>query len=130
MKIIAFKIWYSNKVYESKTSSFEDWKDSPIDDVQLIVFYFDKQDGLNRPTRRMMSGCDYYGRTENDDLSQNFDDKTKVSGYILYGKWTTDENMKRIIDEAIDDYGEEWLYLDKSKIIVEELIIKKETNKE
>ena len=42
-------------------------------------------------------------------MSQDFDDITKVSGVVKNGLYTTDENIKKLAKEAIEDYGKGWL---------------------
>lgn len=116
LKIISWKIWYSNKTFDSTQGS---WKEAPDNDVQIIVFYFDKKDGLGRPTRRIMSGNDYYSLDEDENFYESFDDISKVKGHVKYGKWTNDDNIKKIIKESADDYGEGWLFsVEPAKIIV------------
>ena len=125
MDIIAFKIWYSNSVFESKTGSYADWLNSPVDDIQAVVFYFAQKDGMGRHTRRMMRGNDYYG-WDGKELSEHFDDITKVSGEVKYGKWTGWENHVRIADEALADYGEGWLWHSEKKQPTELELIKRD----
>ena len=113
-KIRAFKIWYSNKTFDSTQAVAKDifgaWKEAPDQDIQVVVFYFDANDGLDRPTRRVMKGKDYYAMDENENLSEHFDDITKVNGVVTYGKFTAWDNLVRIDTEAFNDYGEGWLW--------------------
>lgn len=113
-KIRAFKIWYSDKAcstpFFKSGDVFGAWKNTPDQDVQAIVFYFDENDALGRPLRRIMKGQDYYAMDENGNLSEHFDDITKVSGVVKYGKYTTDENIARIEAASFKDYGEGWLW--------------------
>ena len=113
-KLRAFKIWYSDKTFDSTQAVAKDifgaWKESPEDDVQVVVFYFEETDGMGRPTRRMMSADDYYSMDDQENLYQSFDDITKVKGAVKLGKFTTMENLVRIEKEAVDDYGEGWLW--------------------
>lgn len=113
--IRAFKIWYSDKTFDSTQAVAKDifgaWKEAPDQDIQVVVFYFDEKDGLGRPMRRMMSADDYYSMDEFENLYQSFDDITKVSGMVKFGKFTTMENLVRIEKEAVEDYGEGWLWL-------------------
>lgn len=114
MPIKAFKIWYSDKTFDSAQATAKDvfgaWKEAPQDDVQVVVFYFEEIDGLDRPMRRMMSADDYYSMDEFENLYQSFDDITKIKGEVKFGKFTTWENLVRIEKEATDDYGEGWLW--------------------
>jgi len=114
MRIEAFKIWYSNKTFDSAQVAARDvfgaWKEAPDQDIQVVVFYFNEDDSFGRPTRRVMKGQDYYAMDENENLSEHFDDITKVSGVVKYGKWTDWNNISRIDAESFSDYGEEWLW--------------------
>lgn len=114
MPIKAFKIWYSDKTFDSTQAVAKDvfgaWKEAPQNDVQVVVFYFGETDGLGRPTRRMMSADDYYSMDELKNLYQSFDDITKVKGEVKFGRFTAWENIVRIEKEATDDYGEGWLW--------------------
>jgi len=114
MRIKAFKIWYSDKTFDSAQATARDvfgaWKEAPDQNIQVVVFYFDEDDSFGRPTRRVMKGQDYYAMDENENLSEHFDDITKVSGVVRYGKWTEWDNFVRIDAEAFSDYGEGWLW--------------------
>lgn len=113
-KIRAFKIWYSDKTFDSTQAVAKDvfgaWKEAQDQDIQAVIFYFDENDGLGRPMRRIMRGVDYYALDASENLSDHFDDITKVSGAIKYGKYTTNENEKKIASESFADYGEGWLW--------------------
>ena len=114
MRIKAFKIWYSDKTFDSAQAAARDvfgaWKEAPDQDIQVVVFYFDEDDSFGRPTRRVMKGQDYYAMDEKGNLSEHFDDITKVSGVVRHGKWTEWDNFVRIDAEAFSDYGEGWLW--------------------
>jgi|SRR3989338_3698279 len=112
-KLRAFKIWYSDKTFDSAQAAkdvFGAWKEAPDQDIQVVVFYFEENDGLRRPYRRMMQGNDYYALDETGEITESFDDITKVRGAVKYGKWTDWDNIVRLAKEAIDDYGEDWLW--------------------
>jgi len=113
-KLRAFKIWYSDKTFDSTQAVAKDvfgaWKEAPDQDVQVVVFYFDENDSFGRPTRRVMKGQDYYAMNEKGNLSEHFDDITKVNGVVKYGKWTDWDNISRIDAESFSDYGEKWLW--------------------
>lgn len=115
MLIRAFKIWYSNKTFDSTQAESKDifaaWKEAPNQDVQVVVFYFDENDALGHPTRRIMQGEDFYAMDENGNLSEHFDDITKVNGVVKYGKWAEWDSFVRISEEAFNDYGEGRLWL-------------------
>lgn len=114
-KIRAFKIWYSDKTFDSTQAESKDvfgaWKEAPDEDVQVVVLYFDENDALGRPTRRYMRGQDYYAMDDSENLSESFDDITKVKGVVKYGKYTTEEKITKIEAESFNDYGEGWLWL-------------------
>lgn len=112
-KVRAFKIWYSDKIcsfHADAKDVFGAWKEIPDQDIQVVVFYFDQNDSFGRPMRRVMKGQDYYAMDENGNLSEHFDDITKVSGIVKYGKWTDWDNLVRIDGDAFNDYGEGWLW--------------------
>ncbi|MCR4342578.1 MAG: hypothetical protein NUV40_01580 [Patescibacteria group bacterium] len=114
MPIKAFKIWYSDKTFDSAQATAKDifgaWKEAPDQDIQVVVFYFDENDGLGRPARRYMRGQDFYAMDGEENLSESFDDITKIKGEVKYGKYTTDENISKIEVESLGDYGEGWLW--------------------
>lgn len=113
-KIRAFKIWYSDKTFDSTQAVAKDvfgaWKEASDQDIQVVMFYFDENDALGRPTRRYMRGQDFYAMADNENLSESFDDIAKVEGEVKYGKYTTDENLSKIETESSSDYGEGWLW--------------------
>ena len=112
-KVKAWKIWYSDSTFDSIQGK---WEEAPEQDIQVVVFYFDEKDGLGRYMRRYMAGNDYYAFVpETEEITQSFDDISKVNGSIKYGKWTTDENIDRISKEAAIDYGEDWLFQKETK---------------
>src|SRR3989344_9649600 len=82
-KIRAFKIWYSDQTFDSTQAVAKDifgaWKEAPDQDIQAVVFYFDENDALGRPTRRYMRGQDFYAMNDEENLSEDFDDITKVN---------------------------------------------------
>ena len=113
-KIRAFKIWYSDKTFDSTQAVAKDvfgaWKEAPDQDVQVVMFYFDENDGMGRPMGRVMKGQDYYAMDENGNLSEHFDDIAKVSGAVKYGKFTDWNNLMRLEEISFRDYGEGWLW--------------------
>ena len=113
-KIRAFKIWYSDQAFDSIQAVAKDifgaWKEAPDQDIQAVVFYFEANDGLGRPMRRIMKGQDYYAMDENENLSEHFDDITKVGGIVKYGKFTDWNNLMRLEEDSFRDYGESWLW--------------------
>lgn len=113
-RIKAFKIWYSDSTVRSPDVEggdiFTKWQNCPDEDIQAIVFYFHQKDKQGRPYRRVMQGDDYYGMTRAGKLTQSFTDPEPVEGHIKFGKWTTYENIERIMQKANKDYGEGWLW--------------------
>lgn len=102
-KIIGFKIWYSDSVY---TSNDGEWKNAPIDNVQVVMIYFEKKDALNRYTRLYSSGCDYYALDTTKGLfTSHFDDINKVFGHVLYGKFMNWNKLIELEKVAFEDYG-------------------------
>ena len=57
-----------------------------------------------------MRGQDFYAMNDEENLSEDFDDITKVNGEVKYGKYTTEENIAKIEAESFNDYGEGWLW--------------------
>jgi len=106
-EVAGFKIWYSDSTYTGTT--YKEWTKAPTDDIQVVMIYFVKLDGMGRHTRLYSSGCDYYALTEDLRFTSHFDDTTKVSGHILYGKYTHWDNLMKIEKIAFEDYGE-WLH--------------------
>lgn len=104
--IRAFKIWYSDTTITGKT--YRDWQNSPDEDVQVVMFYFDHKDGQGRFTRRIMFGKDYYAMNDNEKLYESFSDISKVSGHIKYGKLMDFDAFLKIKEAAWNDYGE-WI---------------------
>src|SRR3989338_1805181 len=85
-KLRAFKIWYSDKTFDSTQAVAKDvfgaWQEAPDQDIQVVVFYFEENDGSGRPMRRIMKGQDYYAMDENGNISEHFDDIAKVNGIV------------------------------------------------
>lgn len=114
MPIKAFKIWYSDKTFDSAQATAKDifgaWKEASDQDIQVVVFYFDEDDGSGRPMRRVVKGQDYYAMDENGNISEHFDDITKVNGIVKNGKFTEWNNLMKIEELSLNDYGEGWLW--------------------
>lgn len=98
-KVIGWRAWYEGSVFDSRTTQ---WEDLPADGVQYVVLYH--EDG----TRRVMSGNDYYWRWRSDFgmVYAHGDERPSEERYpdatVLRGKWTSDENLKRIEAEAME----------------------------
>lgn len=103
--ILGWKIWYSDKTFDSTQGS---WADAPVDDAQVIMVYFDEYDPHGRPTRLVMKGCDYYG-FDGKEFTSDFDDKKKVKGEIKNGWYTDWDKLMALEKESFDDYGMGWL---------------------
>lgn len=105
-KIAGFKIWYDNGSFYTSNDGF--WNDAPIDGIQVVMIYFDAKDALGRFTRLYSSGCDYYALDGSGHLTSDFDDITKVSGHVLYGKFMNYQDLILLEKGAFNDYGD-WL---------------------
>ena len=105
-RIIGWKIWYSDKTVDSTQMT---WEDAPADDVQYVMVYFEAKDALGRFTRLYSTGCDYYALDSvAGRFSSNFDDITKVSGVVKYGKYMDYNQLLDMGKIVFDDYGD-WL---------------------
>jgi len=101
--IRGWRIYYGNKgTFDSNDGTHFD---APKENVQVVLIFFEKNDGMGRPTRQMMSGADFYfwdGR----EWRQSFDDPSVVSGIVFYGKWMrTEEEFEVIRMKAVEDYN-------------------------
>ena len=105
-EITAFKIWYGDG--SSFTSNNGLWNEAPNDNVQVVMIYYKFRDALGRFTRLYSSGCDYYALDkETGRFTSDFDDITKVSGHVLYGKYMNYQDLGVLEKKAFDDYGAE-----------------------
>lgn len=106
-EIAGFKIWYGdNTTYTSKDGA---WENAPSDNVQVVMIYFKAKDAMGRFTRLYSSGCDYYALdNQTGKFTSAFDDITKVSGHVLYGKFMNYQDLSVLEKVAFDDYGE-WM---------------------
>lgn len=99
-KVIGWRVWYSGGAPLS--SREHRWEDLPADDVQCVMLYHEGG------TRRVMSGNDFYWRWRSDFgmVYAQGDERPEESRYpgaaVLRGKWTSDENLKRIEAEAME----------------------------
>lgn len=111
-KIIAFKVWYSSNTATGQ--SYEEWIALPDDDIQQVIIYYKPKNENTVPDRQITTGFDYYALDENLDLTSS-DNKKDLIGHIKLGKWTSDENIERILDEANEAYAEGWLWYETGK---------------
>lgn len=102
----AFKIWYSDHVYMGDT--YQAWTEGQDDDVQVVVVYFDKLSGRGLPLRMVYFGDDFYG-FDGERFSSHFDDVTRVTGHIKYGKYMDFDDFMELKRRALEDYGRGWL---------------------
>lgn len=62
--VIGWRLWTSNKVFDSKGVPMESWQDHwnslPTDDVQFIMLYENWENAPGRPYRQVLSGSDVY----------------------------------------------------------------------
>lgn len=97
-KVVGWRVWYEGGVYDSGKTH---WEDLPRDGVQFVMLYH--ADG----TRRVMSGNDWYWRWQSDFgiVYAHDDERPSEERYpgasALRGKWTSDENLKRIETEVM-----------------------------
>lgn len=105
-EIKGWKIWYSTG--EPVCSTSIPWQKAPSQDVQVVMLYYNKKDGLSRNMRQIFHGQDYYylngGCFEISNDNSDIVDLENLDGMIKYGKWTTAENLHRIVKNALEDY--------------------------
>jgi len=106
-KVIGWKLWYDDgNVFSSHDGQ---WKDAPQDGVLEMMVYYEKKDGMGRPTRLSLGGHDWYFSDgdqlfgcNTDSLKEN---KRRYPQCIFKrGKWTTAEKMDRVHQKAMSDY--------------------------
>lgn len=107
MKVVGWKIWYTGgRIFTNKDGKF---CAAPKDDVLMMMVYYEKKDGMGRPTRIAHSGSDWYfsdGRifgSNNDSLEEN--NRRYPNSCFKKGKWSTSEEMDRVNKIAIEDYA-------------------------
>lgn len=106
--IIGWKIWYTHDTVDSTQMA---WKDAPLDDVQVVMVYFEILDGLKRPTRLASSGCDVYIMNEaKGTFASHFEMPAVYDGDIKNGKYMNLQALEKKEREAFDDFGEGWLW--------------------
>lgn len=110
-RIVAWKLWYSDKTVDSTEMG---WSDAPIDDVQFLMVYFEEKDGLGRHTRLAFSGCDVYHLDMKNNVAEaHFQCPTRLQnikdGTVKHGKFMDYQAMIELEKEAYDDFGEGWL---------------------
>lgn len=98
-RVLGFGIFYGDG------SSFfgqtlEDWQRSPKENVQLILLYYDEDDGLGNHTRCSICGWDYYA-FDGDTFMASNDTRNLCSDYILYGRWMDTDKWKQIMQSAL-----------------------------
>lgn len=97
-KVIGWRVWYEGVVHDSRATR---WEDLPADGVQVVMLYHEGG------TRRVMQGNDFYWRWRSDFgmVYAHGDERPEEARYpgasVLRGKWTSDENLKRIEGEAM-----------------------------
>ena len=99
-QVIGWKIWYSDKIISSKQMS---WDQADDNDVQIVLLFLQKKDGMGRPTRIVFSGSDYYF-TDGILWGASFTDITKAFGHIKFGKYLSDFEFNRLAAASMEDY--------------------------
>ena len=103
IKIIGWKLWYGNGTTFSSLQG--SWEKAPDQDVQVLMIYYDKKDGMGRSCRRVFSGSDYYFK-DGDNFGESFDDINLVKGVVKYGKYMKTEEEFLVIQKiAMEDYS-------------------------
>jgi hypothetical protein len=96
-EVIGWRVWYERDVYDSKKHGLSDLPDDGLQKMRL--YYCDGR-------QRDLSGADYYWIAENETgmiyaTDSNPPDPMRYPGAIVIrGKWTSEENLYRIEQEA------------------------------
>jgi len=80
--------------------TLEDWQNAPKESVQLILLYYDEDDGLGNHTRCSISGWDYYA-FDGEMFTASNDTRNLCSDYILYGRWMDTDKWKQVVQSAL-----------------------------
>jgi len=100
LDVIAWKIWYGDG--SGVSSKDVAWEEAPDQDVQIVMLYYRRLDGMGRHCRRVMSGADYYWKDGEEFDETN--DWGEVRGSVKYGKWTDEANYNRLREITLHDY--------------------------
>lgn len=96
-----WKIWYGDG--STFTSRHGTWADAPIQDIQIVMLYFDKRDVMGNSLRSVFSGFDYYFK-DGDNISAAMT-PSETSGEIKYGKeMAVEAEFEKIRLIAMKDY--------------------------
>lgn len=101
-RVAAFKIWYPDKVIRGVT--YQDWCGAPDDNVQVVMLYFEKRDGLGRYTRLYSSGCTHYLMTPDMKLVSSFEDVPEEKGHLKFGRFMNYEKLLELEKQAFEDF--------------------------
>jgi len=90
-KQVGWRLYYGDgSTYCSKDGS---WAKAPIDDVQILMYYFDDK------KKEIVTGIDYY---VNRVVESELRTEDKVCPCIVkFGKWTSRDNIDKINKEAL-----------------------------
>lgn len=107
MKVIAWKVWYTGGA--AFCSDAASWNDLPDDGVLGVVTVFDdRHTGTGARLKRSIDGRDWYWRSPGIDGEPIFgfsdDDPDEIrsrypGAVLLRGKWASDPEMYRVMDE-------------------------------
>jgi|SRR5882724_12782937 len=105
---IAFRLWYGDgSNYTGK--SYADWRDAPVSDVQVVVFYLKNLDWRGDHEKVTYNGLDYYAMDRHGKVTSSVEDITEVAGHILSGSSINFNKYVEILEAANRDNGEGWL---------------------
>lgn len=102
MTPVGWLAWYTEgRRYSSDETA---WDDLPDDGALLFVVYFDRTTPGGVRHKRILSGADYYFR-QGPLLADTNDPPDEIrrrypGAVIKRGKWTTDDDMARVLAEA------------------------------
>lgn len=107
MKVIAWKAWFAGGVVFC--SDGVTWDELPDDGMLGLVTVFDERNTANGiRLKRHVDGCDWYWQAPGLDGEPIFgysdDDPDEIrdrypGAVVKRGKWTSDPEMSRVIDE-------------------------------
>jgi len=107
MKVIGFKVWYSDGSVVKET----DWVALPSDNLQVIMVYYDEQYTEGRHYRETIDGCDWYwfdGEKVHGVRSEEgidvWSDKPEVEDELIkQGTMLDYDTFTSLVDNAMQD---------------------------
>lgn len=95
-KLIGWKIWYDNGSVFS--SSQGEWKDAPVDGVQIVVEYYDDE------TKKIHIERDYYILDDGKAYgTNNINPYLRKYGLVKFGRWSSDDKFKKLVQKAKEE---------------------------